>query len=61
MRCRCGAEFVPRRVGHRLCDRCYWRRRDLRRIHPRMVFVEYWWLVALMVGAVVLAIDLAGR
>jgi len=62
MRCSsCGAEFVPRRPGHRLCDACYWRGRRLQRVHPRLVWLEYWWLVALVVGAVVLAINLAGR
>jgi len=35
----CGREFRPRRSGHWLCDRCYWRRRRLQAVHGRL-----WWL-----------------
>lgn len=57
MRCiDCGREFAPRRAGHARCDRCYWQRRRLRQIHPRLGSAwDLWWvgLLGLLVWVVV--------
>lgn len=59
IRCRqCGVEFRPRKESHRLCDRCYWRGRAMKKIHPRLEGVDLRFVLLVVGVAIVVAVIL---